>query len=273
MLTLQLQRLLVRNTSNQFTYAELLPSRRVVGGGDKVYRRKVAGNMREIVQRYESRHSMNIGAQRKGLDENAMRAAFTMRERKHGQEVMLENTLHAYAVKASRESIYNPIRSQKLEGVVEGLRIQQERLVRDYHRSLSSKESVGATMQRPTSTTDSTEFAHEVALFDEERIKLEEERKEQQELLRLEEEKKRRIEAAERARERERQREVARERELVRRRAVEEAAWDEAKRKATPQETLYQFYEPIYRALWDMEFKAINSTNPFRGEYPFAFII
>ena len=139
--------------------------------------------------------------------------------------------------------------------------------MREYRRSLSSKVSTGVTMQRPTSAMDSTELAHEVALFEEEKMKLENEQREQQELLRKEEEKKRRAQAEERVRERERQREVAREREIQRRRAVEEAAREEAQKKATPQETLYRFYEPIYRALWDMEFKAINSTNPFRGEY------
>lgn len=283
MLTLRLQRLLVRNTASEFTYENLLPSRRLTTDAiDKAYRRKVAGNLREMVQRYEAKggstassSSENLGSNKKRdeedrdkfLDEGAMRAAFTMRERKHEQEkTLLDNTLHAWAASAGRDSVYNPIKRQKLKGVTEGLKIQQERLVKEYKRSLTNKVAQ-YWKQRPTAATSSaangTELAHEVALFEEERKKLAQERRDQQELLRLEEEKKRRAKAEERVRERERQRE---ERELERRKLTQEAEKESFQRKPTPEETLHRFYEPIFRALWSLEFPALNGTNPFRGK-------
>lgn len=259
MLTLRLQRLLVRKDAKHITYKNLIPQHMASRKGDSLYTRKVGANMREIVQRYES----GARKERVALDETAIRAAFTMREKKQNgeQEALLQNTLNAYALKASRDSVYNPIRKEKLEGVVEGMKIQQERLMREYQRSLSNK--IPASLPAiSTASGINAEMAHEIALVEEERRKLEEERREQQELVRIETEKKRRTEAEERVRERERQRESAR------RKAMLEVAQEEARRKSrmpeSPQEILHRFYEPIFRALWDMEFDGLNGTNPFR---------
>ena len=235
MLTLRLQRLLVRKDAKHITYKNLIPQHMASRKGDSLYTRKVGANMREIVQRYES----GARKERVALDETAIRAAFTMREKKQNgeQEALLQNTLNAYALKASRDSVYNPIRKEKLEGVVEGMKIQQERLMREYQRSLSNK--IPASLPAiSTASGINAEMAHEIALVEEERRKLEEERREQQELVRIETEKKRRTEAEERVRERERQRESAR------RKAMLEVAQEEARRKSrmpeSPQEILHR---------------------------------
>ncbi len=272
MLTLRLQRLLVRNGSDQLTYEKFVPHH-LRGKGESIYRRNVKANLHEMVQRYESGGS---GKRKRELfDQTAMRTAFTMKEKQHGQHALLDNSLNAFASRASRENVYNPIRRVKLEGIVEGLKIQQERLIRDYKRSLSNKTSSLHYMSKPTSAANSTELAHEVALFEEEKRKLEEERREQQKLVKRQEEKRRRAEAESRVRERERKLELARQQEMQRRLSVERSEREEAQRHVPPRQRaqlgLARLYEPIFKALWDMEFPSLNGKPFFQKSYTWIF--
>ena len=63
-----------------------------------------------------------------------------------------------------------------------------------------------------------------------------------------------------------------REKDLKERLALEEEEFrkeceeEERKKKSleTPRDALHRLYEPIFTALWDMEFEALGNTNPFR---------
>ena len=80
----------------------------------------------------------------------------------------------------------------------------------------------------------------------------------------MEEEERRRDVALARERERQRERERLREEEEERIRLEQER--DERMRRArrmeTPQQALHRIYEPMFQALWDMEF--FEGSNPFR---------
>jgi hypothetical protein len=49
------------------------------------------------------------------------------------------------------------------------------------------------------------------------------------------------------------------------RRRREEVSYLAMRRKAeSPQQALHKIIEPVFKKLWDMEFAALNNTNPFR---------
>ena len=156
--------------------------------------------MREIVQRCES----DVRKERETLDGTTTCAAFTMREKKQNGE----QELSSFSKYSQRVCLGKPfvtvceilsLRWENMKGFVEEKKIQQERVMRDYQRSLSNKSPASL----PTISTAlgiSAEMTRKNAFEKEERRKIEEERSEQQDLVRIEMEKNRRSEAEDRVR-------------------------------------------------------------------------
>mmetsp|Transcript_10292 Transcript_10292/g.21188 ORF Transcript_10292/g.21188 Transcript_10292/m.21188 type:complete len:284 (-) Transcript_10292:35-886(-) len=172
--------------------------------------------------------------QRQPLEEEKMRAAFTLREfKEHEQAPLLEATLAALP---KREGTDEMSRRRYLDGVALGLQSSKK------PRRTVALPTVATTTTSTSTTTTTTMTAAE------------------------------QTEQARQAAELERQRQEAREREEARQaREAQDRQRREDENKArkapvieTPQQALHKFYYPIFKLLWDMEFSYLGNTNPFR---------
>lgn len=206
------------------TYKKLMHSRDLshtipVVTKDKFYKR-IGSRMREKVERYmleiQGKDPFDRISQRKPLDEDAMRSAFTLREAKgHEQVPLLDATLAAQSM--------HPERKRHLDGMALALQTRSEKKL----RKASTK-----------STAKQTEDARRLAEIEAQR-----------EQARQWEETRKKLEEKERRR---------REEETFM------ATMSRTNKSESPQQALHKIIEPVFKKLWDMEFPALNNTNPFR---------
>ena len=236
---------------------------------DKLYK-KVGGEMRLSVEKFVLRPNAGTnkrGRDRKDLDDSQMRAAFTLRECKEHEQKHFVKTLVSsggfagLAAAGPFEKGQILLRQKNLEATAAMLQHNEENeLLRrarlKVQRAKVAERARLLAQQRRTSPAIGTRQA----------VKQEEENRKTADAL----QKDRAIEERERqqARERERQRELARKQEDEERKTRLARERDEAERKArlaeTPRQALRRLYEPIFQALWDMEFSNLHGTNPFR---------
>lgn len=209
------------------TYKKLIESRELTNviptiTRDKFYKR-IGSRLREKVERYtlenQGKDPFDRISQRKPMEEDAMRSAFTLREAKpHEQKPLLEATLIAQSM--------HPERKRHLDGIALALQTATS----------------GEKKLRGASSSSSTKTAAQKA------------------------EDARRLAEIEAQREQARQwEETRKKREENERRRREEESYMAMRRKAeSPQQALHKIIEPVFKKLWDMEFPALNNTNPFR---------
>ena len=203
------------------TYKKLVLSRDLTNviptlSKDKFYKR-IGSRLREKVERYmletRGKDPFDRISQRKPMDEDAMRSAFTLREAKeHEQIPLLEATLAAQSM--------HPERKRHLDGIALALQTRSEKKPRS---------------SSPKNFAQQTEDARRRAEIEAQR---------------------------EQARQWEETRKKLEEKERRRR---EEESYMAMRRKAeSPQQALHKIIQPVFKKLWDMEFPALNKTNPFR---------
>lgn len=198
---------------------------------NKFYRR-IGSRLRERVERYsremQGKDPFDRIAQRKPLEEAAMRAAFTLREGKdHEQLPLLEATLAATAM--------HPERKRSLDGMALGLQQGHRKDTTKTSRTIQHSSAV------PSSAVAQTEFARQRA-----------ELQRQQQQARQWEEARLQREADER---RKREEEIANNTNNNRKKNQGESG---------QRATLHKIIEPVLEKLWDMEFPNLGGTNPFR---------
>lgn len=115
-------------TYERLIMSRTLTSRTPILPKDKFYKR-IGSRLRERVERYnhemQGKDPFDRISQRKPLDEDAMRSAFTLREtKKHEQVPLLEATL------ASSAQAMDPRRKTHLDGIAKGLQIRKEKKLR-----------------------------------------------------------------------------------------------------------------------------------------------
>lgn len=243
------------------TYKHLLinsSSGSVVPPRDALYK-KIGAELRERVENGSLGLSGAKGSRREDLEDGAMRAAFTLREcKKHEQEALMEAYL-------GRVSAMEEARKRKVEGMALGL---QEQVRKKKARSTPDKSCKDESPKDAKSKSSAASIAEKVRKKEEEIRRKVEETRRKQEARDRELEERERLKSIEKQRERERQREISRKREEERERAAAEKAKEDAIKKArmaeTPQQALNRLYQPIFQALWDMEFANLHGTNPFR---------
>jgi hypothetical protein len=197
---------------------------------DKFYS-KVGSKLRERVETYIQQQlgkdPLDRIAQRKSLEEAAMRAAFTLREAKeHEQAPLLEALIAANQM--------DPERKRHLDGIAYGL--QEKKKIRTNSNMLGSMSSMMSGQHHSLpSVKEQTERARQKAELDRQRAQA------------------RNWEEARRRREEEEQR-----------RKEEELLTRKKSPVETPQQALHKIIEPVFKKLWDMEFVNLGGTNPFR---------
>ena len=182
---------------------------------DKFYK-KIGSGLRQRVERYmvemQGKDPFDRISQRQKLEEEKMRAAFTLREPKpHEQQPLLDATLV--------QTMMHPERKRALDGIAMGLQSRNP-------APKKMRTSTGA----PISAMEQTEKARRKAEL-------------------------------ERQREQARKWEEARSKREEEERLRKEREIQDRKPSATPQQTLIL---KVFNALWDMTFKILGDTNPFR---------
>lgn len=184
-------------------------------------------------------------------DDDAMRAAFTLREAMpHEQEVLVRATLQAERAalggRGEKETRVRADAARALQDAERRRRERRARVARERERRRREAEqrarrerAAAAAAAPPPAETPSR--ADERARDERERTRL-----------------------IERQKERERQRVHDRRREEEESRRSREEDARRRQKAETPMEATYRLYEPIFRALWDMEFANLGGTNPFR---------
>jgi hypothetical protein len=214
------------------TYKRLLlngivTTRKPVLPKDKFYKR-ISSRLRQRVETFShetvGKDPFDRLTQRQPLEEEKMRAAFTLRELKdHEQKPLLE--AH-YAALPKRQGMTEEDGRRHLEGVALGLQHHKWRS----QAAAAAAESSDRAQQAAASAVKKTEQAAE----------LERQRQEAQ------------------AREQDRRR---REQAEVRRKADEE---ERDHRTDTPQQVLHKIYAPVFHMVWNLEFSNLGGINPFR---------
>jgi len=260
---------------------------------DKMYKR-LGAELRSKVEAYIASGGENDlalgrkrGRDRDDVEEEPLRAAFTLREcKKHEQEGLI-----AAAVAAPPPGMRLPLgwdlhsHRRRLEAMAMGLQEREKmkkakadraKLAAAAKAKILAAEREAAAEKGRIKATDSGAGIDAAAMAmagkthkkeAEGRTKADADLKRQEEKDReiMERERQRSIE---RAKEREKERKDALHREEEEARIAAERVKEEAERRArmaeTPQQALHRLYEPIFRILWDMEFANLHGTNPFR---------
>eukprot|EP00934_Nitzschia_sp_Nitz4_P005979 Nitzschia sp. Nitz4//scaffold42_size132992//74045//75133//NITZ4_003400-RA/size132992-processed-gene-0.35-mRNA-1//-1//CDS//3329551721//5969//frame0 len=144
------------------TYQKLLMNRTLttktpVLPKDKAYK-KITSRLRERVEKYmqemQGKDPFDRISQRKPLDEDNMRSAFTLREAKdHEQAPLLEATL------LSSAQYMDPVRKEHLEGIALGLQVRKEKKLRPTPAAAASHKAAA----------DATEAARQRAELEKQR--------------------------------------------------------------------------------------------------------
>mmetsp|Transcript_2721 Transcript_2721/g.3857 ORF Transcript_2721/g.3857 Transcript_2721/m.3857 type:complete len:457 (+) Transcript_2721:179-1549(+) len=267
-----------------------------------IYKRIDHADLRHTVEDYMLHHGVETDPMRKcgkyrpNLDENAMRAAFTLRECKtFEQEPLIAATLAAaISRRLPGRNVDEGLRRISVEAMAVGM-TEKER--RRRNRDSANDKSLGKTGDNGVNAHQQTRnqilaaARQKILALDKKRKRAGEDEtihgsgsgvtkkniddhqnkrreKEQREAKEREIEERERLRTVELARQREREREIERQKEEEEARIKMEKEKEEMKRKArlaeTPQQALHRLYEPVFRALWDMEFGNLNGTNPFR---------
>jgi len=207
------------------------------------------------------------------LDPAKMRAAFTLRQNmRHEQQLLVANQLQA------EKNAMGMIGHQRLKEVEDLASVLQSRERKQKEREILLRAKIAQEkkekMQKEKAKQEKTasekqrnkkKMELDLLIREEEMALAQSKQRELNELKMEEDERLRKIQ---RRKERERMREESMLREEENARRQMEQAREEQVRKnrmaETPQEATHRLYEPIFRALWDMEFEALNGTNPFR---------
>uniref|UniRef100_A0A7S3V6D4 Bromo domain-containing protein n=1 Tax=Chaetoceros debilis TaxID=122233 RepID=A0A7S3V6D4_9STRA len=236
-------------------------------------------DLREHVENYMNRYGTEtpagdgrrytIGRHRENLDEEKMRAAFTLRECKEfEQKGFIKAELEA--CKSRRINgwlIEEGERKRKVEAMALGLQEieRKKRLRKSQGNMLASikqkmlKAEKASLEQKKMLAKDSTEAAIiESQLKEKEKERVTARNKQND----VEAQQQAIAEARERERQLEKERQQAEEEERLRIELEREDTMRRTRRMETPQQALHRIYLPIFNALWDMEF--FDGTNPFR---------
>lgn len=238
------------------TYKRLLmngvvTSRKPALPKDKFYKR-VTSRLRQRVEKFQAE---NVGKdpfdrlrQRPPLQDEAMRAAFQLREHKeHEQKPLLKAYL---ASLPKRQGLSEEAARRRLEGIALGLqntkwrRQQQQQTPTKAGTTASSsgvtasgKSVVGGSTAPVSLAVEQTEAARKAAEMERQRS-----------------------EAA--AREKARREQARREEELQKRqREMQERT---SRQRETPNQVLQKLYKPIFDLMWNLEFDNLGGINPFR---------
>lgn len=260
---------------------------------DKMYKR-LGAELRSKVEAHIAAGGENDialgrkrGRDRDDLEEEQMRAAFTLREgKKHEQEGLI-----AAAVAAPPPGMRLPLgwdlhtHRRRLEAMALGLQVREKmkkakaeraklaaaakaKILAAEREAAAEKGRINASVSSVGDEAATMAMAAKIRQKEvEARSKVEADSKRQgeQDSELLEKERQRSIE---RAKEREKKRKEALQREEEDARIAAEHERVEAERRTrmaeTPQQALHRLYEPIFRVLWDMEFANLHGTNPFR---------
>ena len=227
---------------------------------DKLYK-KVGAELRLAVESFldNPNPSSQIGKERQELDPVQMRAAFTLREfKEHEQRHFMKTFVSSggfagLAIPAGKNKSQILMRQKNLEATT--LMLQQKEEEEHSRRATKLlKTQQGSSSTRPQQL-QKLQKGHD-----------------QQHDGSTKTEKEDKVVSAERekqlARDRERSRELVRKQEEEERKNRLRMEKEEAERKArlaeTPRQALRRLYEPVFQALWDMEFSNLHGTNPFR---------
>ena len=194
---------------------------------DKFYK-KVASRLRERVERFgfqnQGKDPFDRLRQRKPLEDEAMRAAFQLREHKeHEQKPLLKAYL---ASLPKRQGMTEEAARRHLEGIALGLQNTKWR----------KTPPTSAATPVPTAV-EQTEAARQAA-------ELERQRKE---AAAREQARRKKIEEEERLRQQ--------------RQEMQERA---SRQRETPNQVLQKLYKPIFDMMWNLEFDNLGGINPFR---------
>jgi len=232
----------------------------------------------ESVSGPEQGGSRGVGRYRKGLDDDAMRAAFTLREggkMTHEQRGLIRAVLAAGNRRklgvggglGQMGMMEEGVRQKKMEAMALGLQEsckEKDRKVLNKARQKIEKAILGREKAKTTSNSGNSgggdHRSNKVIISMNEKLRNTE--KDHQTASEREVEDRERMVSIERGREKARRLTEQKERD----KAIKEK--EEAIRKArmmeTSEEALHRLYEPIFRQLWDMEFANLHNTNPFR---------
>ena len=245
---------------------------------DKLYK-KFGADLRESVEFYMNKYGTEtpandarkwvVGRHRVALDEGKMRDAFTIREcKEHEQKDLIQASLLAANARRRPGSLVEEgTRKRSIEAMALGLQEgERKKKQKEKDRKLlvaARQKMLDAEKQRLEKQRAKTSDKNEAAIL-EEKLRLAE--KQSKDVKAREAEDRERARAIEMTRMREKEREQERlsseRRERERIKKEREVATRRARQMETPQQTLHRLYEPIFNALWDMEFW--DGLNPFR---------
>jgi hypothetical protein len=225
-------------TSKHLLLNGIVTPRRPVLVRDKFYKR-LGSQLRPLVEKFvQDTQGKSIAdriAQRKPLDDTAMRAAFTLRDAKeHEQQGFLEATL---ASLPRRRGMDQQTWKRHMDAVAHGLQTTKKPAAAAFRTSAPA--AAAATLSSSSTiitAAEQTELARQQADLD-------------------------------------RQREQAKQREAARRQREQDERDEDQRRRQqqqrqrsaeTPRHILHQLYQPIFQKLWDMEFGHLGGINPFR---------
>eukprot|EP00560_Eucampia_antarctica_P009814 CAMPEP_0197830192 /NCGR_PEP_ID=MMETSP1437-20131217/6788_1 /TAXON_ID=49252 ORGANISM="Eucampia antarctica, Strain CCMP1452" /NCGR_SAMPLE_ID=MMETSP1437 /ASSEMBLY_ACC=CAM_ASM_001096 /LENGTH=409 /DNA_ID=CAMNT_0043432405 /DNA_START=107 /DNA_END=1336 /DNA_ORIENTATION=- len=244
---------------------------------DKLYK-KMGSDLRERVEAYfqnggDDAVGRKRGRHRDALEEDAMKAGFSLRNsKKHEQDSLLSASLaSALGRRIPGSMVDEGTRRKRIEAMVMGLQEKEKKkrqkidnkvLAAAKQKILMAEKTILLKEKEKALTFNSKEKA---AALEE---KLRQKEKERHEAKDQDIEDRERQRNIDKARERERERETARKKTVDEERSRVQTEKEDELRRArlaeTPQQALHRLYEPIFRALWDMEFANLHGTNPFR---------
>lgn len=208
---------------------------------DKFYR-GVGSRLRERVERFlmenQGKDPFDRLRQRAPLEDEKMRAAFTLREfKEHEQKPLLDAYM---ASLPKRQGMSEDEARRHLKGVALGLQGTKRRSKQQSNAAAAAASNNGTTPSTSgPSVVEQTEAARRAAEMEQQR----------KEALEREKKRKERIKEEEEARRRERQ-------------AILEQ--QQARRTESPKEKVRGYVEPLFQMLWNMEFDNLHGSNPFR---------
>jgi len=217
----------------------------------------------ESVSGTEQGISRGIGRYRKALEDNAMRAAFTLRECKvtHEQKSLIQAALIAKnSIRLPGSLVDEGTRKRRVEAMASDLQERQNE--RDGKLLDKARRKILVTEKETLVRTKAVKDDRVKAAALNEKLHIKE--KKCQNAHDRELEQRERMRSIEREKLREKTRRLAKQKEREKELKKEEEEMRKARMMETSEEALYRLYEPIFRALWDMEFSNLHNTNPFR---------
>jgi flagellar biosynthesis GTPase FlhF len=210
---------------------------------------------------------LKIGRNRENLDVESMRAAFTLREcKKFEQDAFIQAELSAEKARRLRGSLIEEgTRKRSVKAMALGLQERERKKNRRDGKLLASLcqkmlQAEKASLEKKKALASDEK---ETRAIEEKLVQKEKESKAAKEKQIGEEQRRREIvEAKVRERQRERERIREEEEERIRLEEEREERMLRARMMETPQQALHRLYDPIFQAVWDMEF--FDGSNPFR---------